>query len=99
MSIISELCRGLAKTDKSHHYHLNDRLIRLVLILPVSTANTECAFSAMKHVKTVFRNKIEDEFLADSMMIYIERELVEYIDSDSIIDKLYSIKYRRVQLQ
>jgi hypothetical protein len=50
----------------------------------------------MKHVKTVFRNKIEDEFLADYMMIYIERELVENIDSDSIIDKLYSTKHRRV---
>jgi hypothetical protein len=97
MSIISELCRGLVETNKSHHYHLNDRFIRLVLTLPVSTAQS--AFSAMKHVKTVFRNKIEEEFLADSMMIYIERELVEYIDSDSIIDKLYSIKYRRVQLQ
>jgi hypothetical protein len=52
----------------------------------------------MKHVKTVLRNKMEEEFLADSMMIYIERELVEDIDSDSIIDELYSTKHRRVQL-
>ncbi|XP_052309185.1 uncharacterized protein LOC18099636 [Populus trichocarpa] len=79
MSTISELCRGLAETNKSQHYHLIDRLIRLVLTLPVSTATTERAFSAMKHVKTVLRNKMEEEFLADSMMIYIERELVEDI--------------------
>jgi len=77
---------------------LIDRLIRLVLTLPVSTATTERAFSAMKHVKTVLRNKMEKEFLADSMMIYIERELDEDIDSDSIIDELYSTKHRRVQL-
>jgi len=77
---------------------LIDRLIRLVLTLPVSTATTEQAFSAMKHVKTVLRNKMEKEFLADSMMIYIERELDEDIDSDSIIDELYSTKHRRVQL-
>jgi hypothetical protein len=51
----------------------------------------------MKHVKTVLRNKIEEEFLADSMMIYIERELVEDIDSDSIIDEFYTTKHRRVQ--
>jgi len=31
-------------------------------------------------------NKIEEEFLADFMMIYIERELAEDIDSDSIIN-------------
>jgi hypothetical protein len=41
---------------------------------------------------------MEEEFLADSMMIYIERELVEDIDSDSIIDEFYSTKNRRVQL-
>jgi len=47
-------------------------LIRLVLTLLVSTATTERALSAMKHVKTVFCNKMEQEFLVDSMMIYIE---------------------------
>jgi hypothetical protein len=52
----------------------------LVLILPVSTATTKRAFSAIKHVKTVLHNKMEENFLADSMMIYIERELVEDID-------------------
>jgi len=52
----------------------------------------------MKHVKTVLRNKIKKELLTDSMMIYIERELVEDIDSDSIIDEFYSTKHRRVQL-
>jgi hypothetical protein len=52
----------------------------------------------MKHVKTVLRNKIKDEFLADSMMIYIERELIEDIDLDSIIYEFYYTKHRRVQL-
>ena len=98
MFTISELCRGLAETNKSQHYHFIDRLIRLVLTLLVSTATTERAFSAMKHVKIVLRNKMEEEFLADSIMIYIERELVEDIDSDSIIDEFYSTKHRRVQL-
>jgi len=98
MSTISELCRGLAETNKSQHYHLNDKLIRLVLTLPVSTATTEQTFSTMKHVKTMLRNKIKDEFLADSMMIYIERELIEDIDLDSIIYEFYYTKHRRVQL-
>ena len=41
---------------------------------------------------------MEEEFLADSMMIYIEQELVEDIDLDSIIDEFYSTKHRRLQL-
>jgi hypothetical protein len=58
---------------------LIDRLIRLILTFPVSTATTERVFSAMKHVKIVLCNKIKDKFLADSMMIYIEREFIEDI--------------------
>jgi len=77
---------------------LIDRLIHLVLTLPISTVTTKRAFSAMKHVKIMLRNKMKEEFLADSMMIYTERELVEDIDSDSIIDEFYSTKHRRVQL-
>ena len=37
MSTISELCRGLVETNKSQHYYLIDRLVHLVLILPVTT--------------------------------------------------------------
>jgi len=98
MFTISELSRGLAETNKSQHYHLIDRLIRLVLTLPVFTTTIDRTFSAMKHVKTVLLNKIKEEILADSMMIYIERELVEDIDSDSIIDEFCSTKHQRVQL-
>ena len=75
-----------------------DKLIRLILTLFIFIATTKQAFSAIKHVKTVFCNKIEDEFLAYFMMIYIEREFAEDIDSDSIIDEFYSIKHGRVQL-
>ena len=75
-----------------------DKLIRLILTLSIFIGTTKQAFSAIKHVKTVFRNKIEDEFLAYFMMIYIERELAEDIDSDSIIDEFYSIRHGRVQL-
>jgi hypothetical protein len=47
----------------------------------------------MKHVKIVLHNKMEEEFLTNSMIIYIERELIEDIDSDLIIDEFYSTKH------
>jgi len=93
MSTISELYREWAETNKSQHYHLIDKLIRFILTLSVSTATTEQTLSAMKYVKIMLRNKMEDEFLEDSMMIYIIRELVEDIDSDPIIDELYYTKH------
>ena len=62
-----------------------DRLIRLILTIPVSTATSERAFSAMKHVKSTLRNKMEYEYLTDSLVVYIEREITEAIDTDSVI--------------
>jgi hypothetical protein len=58
----------------------------------MSTATTERAFSAMKVVKTRFRNKMEDEFLANNLVIYIEKEISESFSSDLILDDFVSLK-------
>ncbi|XP_071911753.1 uncharacterized protein [Coffea arabica] len=97
LSGIHELCQGLVKTRKSVMYPLIDRLIRLVLTLPVSTATTERAFSIMKIIKTNLRNKMEDNFLNDCLTVYIEKEVAEKFSSDSIIDEFSSMKERRAQ--
>ena len=55
--------------------------------------------SAMKLVKTRLRNKIEDGFLRDCMVIYIEREIAIQITTDSMIDDLYAKKNRKVRLK
>jgi len=54
---------------------LLDRLLRLVMTLSVSTATTERSFSEMKIIKSKLRNKMGHGFLADSMSVYIEREI------------------------
>ncbi|XP_052117773.1 uncharacterized protein LOC127747672 [Arachis duranensis] len=96
---ISELCQGLTKIGKSLTYPLIDRLICLVLTLPVSTATTERSFSAMNIVKNRLRNKMEDEFLADCLLIYIEKKIAERFDTNSIIDEFYNMKNRCVPLR
>ena len=70
-------------------------LIRLVLTLPVSTATTERAFSAMKLLKTRLCNRMEDEFLADNMIVYIEKEIVGNFTIEMIMNEFYSMKNRR----
>ena len=95
MSTISELCRGLKISGKSKIYFLIDRLIRLVLTLPVSTTTIERAFSVMKLLKTRLRNRMENEFLADNMIVYIEKEIVGNFTIEMIMDEFYSMKNRR----
>jgi len=51
----------------------------------------------MKIVKTRLCNRMEDDFLANYFIVYIE--IAERVIIDMIIDDFYSIKERRVQLK
>ena len=82
----------MVRTRKSEYYPLIYRVVKLVLTLPVSTATTKRAFSAMNVIKTDLRNKMEDEFLSDTMMLFIERDIAVTISTDSIIDDFEDLK-------
>ncbi|GAV62473.1 Dimer_Tnp_hAT domain-containing protein, partial [Cephalotus follicularis] len=92
LCIIAELCRKLVETGKSKIYYLIDRLLRLILTLPVFTATTERAFSAMKIIKTRLRSKMDDDFLTNYFVVYIEQAIAEKICVDKIIDYFYDMK-------
>ena len=89
--------QSLVETEKSLVYPLIDRLIHLVLTLPVSIATSERAFSIMKIVKIRLHNKIENEFLSDNLTVYIEKEVTENFIVDSILDDSRSLKECRLQ--
>nr|KJB66041.1 hypothetical protein B456_010G125300 [Gossypium raimondii] len=99
ISTLFKLCKSLVESGKSIMYPLVDRLIRLILTLPVSTASSEHAFSAMKIVKTRLRSKMEDDFLRSSLVVYIEKEIAEKFDINKIIDNFSEVKDRRVQFK
>ena len=58
----------------------------------------ECAFSAMKLIKTDLRNKIGDKFMNDCLVSYIEKDVLDGVSNDTIIDTFHSQKFRREQL-
>ena len=60
-----------------------------MLTLPVSTATTERVFFAMKIVKTKLRSNMDNEFLANSLITYIEKDITKLFDDDSIINIFY----------
>ena len=84
------------RTKNSEHYKLVYRMVRLVLTLPISTITTEWAFLAMKVVKTDIRNKMENDFLTDSLMLYIKKDIALTFSLDSIVDDFEDLKERRV---
>ncbi|KAK8274941.1 hypothetical protein V6Z12_D10G105300 [Gossypium hirsutum] len=98
ISTLSELCKSLVESGKLVMYPLVDRLIRLLLTLLVSTAFSEHAFSTMKIVKTRLSSKMEDDFLS-SLVVYIEKEIVEKFDVNKIINDFSEVKDRKVQFK
>ena len=93
---IFELCQWMVRTRKLEYYPLIYRVVKFVLTLLVSTATTEQAFSAMNVIKIDLRNKMEDEFFLDAMMLFIERDIAATISTDSIIDDFEDLKRRQV---
>ena len=49
----------------------------------------------MKLLKTRLRNRMDDEFLVDNMIVCIEKEISGNFTIEMIMDEFYSIKNRR----
>ncbi len=62
------------------------------------TATTKHTFLAMKIVKTRLQNKINNDFCADILVLYIEKDFVEILNLDSIFDDFKDTKERHVTL-
>jgi len=97
--LIVDLCQGLVETRKSIIYPLIDRLIWLILTLLGSMITTKRAFLVIKIVKIRLRIQMDDDFLADYLIVYIEKDIAKIVLIDIIINNLYYIKKWRAQLK
>ena len=91
---IGELSRKLVETEKDQLY----LLVTLTLILPVATATVEMSFSAMNFMKNCLRNRMGDQWLNDSLVVYIEKDIFCSLDNEVIIQCFQYMKLCRGQL-
>ncbi|KAH6788358.1 hypothetical protein C2S51_003364 [Perilla frutescens var. frutescens] len=98
ISNLGDLSREMVKTGKHLVFSLVYRMIELSLVLPVATASVERAFSAMKTIKSDLRNRMGDEWMNDSLVVYIEKEIFSTIDNEPILQRFQSSDTRRYQL-
>ncbi|KAK4259584.1 hypothetical protein QN277_005900 [Acacia crassicarpa] len=82
---IADLAKRMVEKKKHIVYPLVYLLVKLALTLPVATASMERAFSAMKYIKTDLRNRIGDEWLNDCLVPYIEKDVFDSIDNETIM--------------
>jgi hypothetical protein len=73
------------------------RLLKLVLVLPVSTATVERCFSTMKIVKTELRDRIGDICMSNSLICYVEKEELLKVTNEAVIQRFMKMKPRRFE--
>ncbi|KAL5563579.1 hypothetical protein UlMin_033326 [Ulmus minor] len=95
---IGDLAQTLVQTRKNDVYSLVYRLVTLSLLLPIVTATVERAFSAMNVVKNQLRNRMEDQWMNDILLVYIERDIFNKLDNELIMQRFQSMKTRRGKL-
>ncbi|XBJ26953.1 hypothetical protein VPH35_004285 [Triticum aestivum] len=98
ISNLIDLCRCLVESGRHVVFNLIERLLRLLITLPVSTASAERAFSSMKIIKTRLRNTMEDGFLANNLLVNVEGELLEKYGYEDIIEDFKCAKERNADL-
>lgn len=75
----------MVEIGKSVIFPLVYRLSELAFVLPVATTSVKRVFSAMNVMKTDLRNKMEDKWMNDSLVIHIQREIFANIDNEVIL--------------
>jgi len=92
---IGDLSKKLVELKKSIVYPLVYQLIKLALLLPIATATVERTFSAMNIVKNRMRNRMGDEWMNECLVTYIERDVFDTINNETIMKRFQNMAPRR----
>ena len=95
---IGALAEKMISKKKDILYPLVYLLIKLVLTLPIATATVERCFSAMNIVKTKLRNRMDDHWMNDTLITYIENDVFDSVSDMVIMQRFQNMKPRRGQL-
>ncbi|KAF8404898.1 hypothetical protein HHK36_009793 [Tetracentron sinense] len=91
---ISDFAEKMVKIKKDLVYPLVYLLVTLALILPVVTTTVDRTFFAMKIVKNGLRNRMRDEWMNDCLVTYIQKDIFNSIDDETIIQRFQNMKTR-----
>ncbi|XP_076922653.1 uncharacterized protein LOC143584501 [Bidens hawaiensis] len=95
---IGELAKKMVEMKYHITYELVYRLVELALVFPVATATVERSFSAMKYIKNNLRNKMDDNFLTDSLLCYVEKDVYANVENEAVLQRFQAMGPRRLQL-
>lgn len=99
----SELLAYIIDNDLQTVYEQTEKLLKLILCIPMSSATTERSMSTLKRIKTHLRNSMSNNRLSNLATISIEKELSRKCSQDTafkerVIDIFSEMKSRRFEL-
>ncbi|XP_050369289.1 uncharacterized protein LOC126787449 [Argentina anserina] len=89
---ISDLAEKLVETGKDQVFPLVYLLATLALILPVATPKVERLFSAVDFLKNRLHMQMEDKWMRNSLIGYVEKDIPDSIDNKVILQRLQHVK-------
>ncbi|KAK9277969.1 hypothetical protein L1049_027526 [Liquidambar formosana] len=95
---VGGLAEKMVQKRKNVIFPLVYKLVKLALILPIATATVERAFSGMKIIKNRLRNRMGDQWINDCLVTFIEKEVFDTIDNETIIQRYQGMTPRQEQL-
>ncbi|CAN6718608.1 unnamed protein product [Malus baccata var. baccata] len=95
---INELAKKMVEKGLHQIFAYVYLLVQLALVLPVATASVERTFSAMDIIKGPLSNKMRDQWLSDSLVVYIEKDVFSCIGNEAIMEHFQTMKPRRERL-
>ena len=84
----------MVEMKKNVSYLLVYSLVTLILILLLATVTVERVFSAMNIIKNRLRNQIEDQWMNDCLLTYIEKDIFKTIKCKEIMQRFQNMKNR-----
>ena len=88
LKVLVSLLKKMVQLKKDKICHFVYWLMKLALLSPFAATTVELVLSAMKFIKNSFCNRMADELMNDCLGAYIEKNIFDSIDNESIILQL-----------
>ena len=72
-----------------------DKLLRIYLTIPVTTATAERSFSALRRIKTYLRSTMSEERLNNVMLLHVHKDFCDNLDLLKVAKTFVSANSRR----
>lgn len=72
-----------------------EALVRLLLVVPVSSTEAERSFNALRRLKTWLRSTVSQECLNHAAVCHVHRDMIDKLDLKAICRQCVSITERR----